>query len=88
MTFATGSHHAGYDRRKYIWKLLYIYMLGFDIDFGHKQACDLIPMPKYSDKQVGYMACSLLLLEVSDWESGRVFLTFRALRRVSREFIW
>ena len=55
---------AGYDRRKYIWKLLYIYMLGFDIDFGHKQACDLIPMPKYSDKQVGYMACSLLLQEV------------------------
>ncbi|PNH05778.1 AP-2 complex subunit alpha-1 [Tetrabaena socialis] len=54
---------AGYDRRKYIWKLLYIYMLGFDIDFGHKQACDLIPMPKYSDKQVGYMACSLLLQE-------------------------
>lgn len=40
-------------------------MLGFDIDFGHKQACDLIPMPKYSDKQVGYMACSLLLQEVS-----------------------
>ncbi|GIL70205.1 hypothetical protein Vretimale_3499 [Volvox reticuliferus] len=54
---------SGYDRRKYIWKLLYIYMLGFDIDFGHKQACDLIPMPKYSDKQVGYMACSLLLQE-------------------------
>ncbi|KAG2494582.1 hypothetical protein HYH03_007348 [Edaphochlamys debaryana] len=49
--------------RKYIWKLLYIYMLGFDIDFGHKQACDLIPMQKYSDKQVGYMACSLLLQE-------------------------
>ncbi|GLI58947.1 hypothetical protein VaNZ11_000735 [Volvox africanus] len=54
---------SGYDRRKYIWKLLYIYMLGFDIDFGHKQACDLIPMQKYSDKQVGYMACSLLLHE-------------------------
>ncbi|GLC68315.1 hypothetical protein PLESTF_000678300 [Pleodorina starrii] len=54
---------SGYDRRKYIWKLLYIYMLGFDIDFGHKQACDLLPMQKFSDKQVGYMACSLLLQE-------------------------
>eukprot|EP00798_Chlamydomonas_sp_ICE-L_P015244 gene15244-21326_t len=53
----------GYDRRKYVWKLLYIHMLGYDIDFGHKQACDLIPMPKYKDKQVGYMACSLLLKE-------------------------
>jgi AP-2 complex subunit alpha len=42
-------------------------MLGFDIDFGHKQACDLIPLPKYSDKQVGYMACSLLLQENDDF---------------------
>eukprot|EP00198_Chlamydomonas_reinhardtii_P001583 XP_001690919.1 alpha-adaptin [Chlamydomonas reinhardtii] len=61
--FGEDKSLSGYDRRKYIWKLLYIYMLGFDIDFGHKQACDLIPMPKYSDKQVGYMACSLLLQE-------------------------
>ncbi len=37
---------AGYDRRKYVWKLLYIYMLGYDIDFGHKQAADLIPTSK------------------------------------------
>eukprot|EP00798_Chlamydomonas_sp_ICE-L_P020227 gene20227-26980_t len=58
---------SGYDRRKYVWKLLYIYMLGYDIDFGHKQACDLIPMPKYKDKQVGYMACSLLLREDDDF---------------------
>ena len=37
---------AGYDRRKYVWKLLYIYMLGYEIEFGHKQAADLIPLPK------------------------------------------
>eukprot|EP00201_Polytomella_parva_P006204 CAMPEP_0175083532 /NCGR_PEP_ID=MMETSP0052_2-20121109/27451_1 /TAXON_ID=51329 ORGANISM="Polytomella parva, Strain SAG 63-3" /NCGR_SAMPLE_ID=MMETSP0052_2 /ASSEMBLY_ACC=CAM_ASM_000194 /LENGTH=1189 /DNA_ID=CAMNT_0016355025 /DNA_START=55 /DNA_END=3620 /DNA_ORIENTATION=- len=61
--FGDDKSLSGYDRRKYIWKLLYIYMLGYDINFGHKQACDLIPMPKYSDKQVGYMACSLLLHE-------------------------
>lgn len=62
----TGGPHlpAGYDRRKYVWKLLYIYMLGYPITFGHRQACDLIPMPKYKDKQVGYMACSILLNEV------------------------
>lgn len=52
-----------YDRKKYVWKLLYIYMLGYDVEFGHKQACDLIPAQKYSEKQVGYMACSLLLNE-------------------------
>lgn len=84
-------HVTGYDRRKYVWKLLYIYMLGYEINFGHKQAADLIPKPKwvwelgwissmelchawnncaccfpcrYKDKQVGYMACSILLHEV------------------------
>ncbi|KAL6765658.1 adaptin N terminal region-domain-containing protein [Haematococcus lacustris] len=54
---------SGYDRRKYVWKLLYIYMLGYRIEFGYKQAADLIPQQKYKDKQVGYMACSLLLQE-------------------------
>jgi AP-2 complex subunit alpha len=37
---------AGYDKRKYVWKLLYIYMLGYPVEFGHKQAADLIPQPK------------------------------------------
>jgi AP-2 complex subunit alpha len=39
-------HNAAYDRKKYVWKLLYIYMLGYDVEFGHKQACDLIPAQK------------------------------------------
>ena len=29
-------HHAAYDQKKYVWKLLYIHMLGFDVEFGHK----------------------------------------------------
>lgn len=56
-----------YDRKKYVWKLLYIYMLGFDVEFGHKQACDLIPSAKYSEKQVGYMACSILMNEKDEF---------------------
>ena len=47
-----------------MWKLLYIYMLGYKIDFGHRQACDLTPAGKYSEKQVGYMAVSILMNEV------------------------
>ena len=38
---------AEYDKKKYVWKLLYIYMLGYDVEFGHKQAADLIPVNKY-----------------------------------------
>lgn len=36
--------YAEYDKKKYVWKLLYIYMLGYDVEFGHKQAADLIPV--------------------------------------------
>ena len=36
-----------YDRKKYVWKLLYIYMLGYEVEFGHKQAADLIPATRY-----------------------------------------
>ena len=30
----------GYEKKKCIWKLLYIYILGYKIDFGHNYACD------------------------------------------------
>lgn len=43
---------AAYDRKKYVWKLLYIFIMGYEVDFGHKQACDLISQQKYSEKQV------------------------------------
>lgn len=34
--------HAAYDKRKYMWKLLYTRLLGYDVDFGVKNASDLI----------------------------------------------
>ena len=37
---------ADYDKKKYVWKLLYIYMLGYPVEFGHKQASDLIAAGK------------------------------------------
>lgn len=36
---------AAYDKRKYMWKLLYTHMLGYNVEFGHKQAMDLIAAP-------------------------------------------
>lgn len=53
-----------YDRKKYTWKLLYSHMMGYDVDFGHKQAADLIPSNNYDEKQVGYQALTILLNEV------------------------
>ena len=36
--FSSTSKLSSYDKKKYVWKLLYAYMLGYDIDFGHIQA--------------------------------------------------
>lgn len=56
---------SGYDRKKYIWKLLYIHMLGYDADFGHAEAINMICSPRYTEKYTGYMAASLLLTSAS-----------------------
>lgn len=54
---------SSYDRRKYVTKLLYMYMLGYEIDFGHIEAITLLSSKKYVEKHMGYLACSLLLDE-------------------------
>ena len=53
----------GYNRKKYVWKILYMYMLGYEIDFGHMEAVNLISSAKYSEKSVGYAWCALMLRE-------------------------
>lgn len=42
----------GYDRKKYVCKMLYIYMLGYTFDFGHMEAVNLLSSLKYSEKQI------------------------------------
>jgi AP-2 complex subunit alpha len=63
LKFKSSGNLKGYDRKKYISKLLYIYMLGYDIDFGHIEAVNLLSADKYSEKHTGYLACTLLLNE-------------------------
>ena len=58
----------GYGLKKYIWKLLYMYMLGYDIEVGHMEALKLITSSKFSEKNGGYMACQLL------WNENTEFL--------------
>lgn len=42
------------EKKKYVWKMLYIYMLGYDVDFGHMETVSLISAPKYPEKQVHF----------------------------------
>ncbi|ONK71354.1 uncharacterized protein A4U43_C04F7640 [Asparagus officinalis] len=41
-----------YGKNKYVWKMFYIYMLGYDVDFSHTEAVSLISALKYTEKQV------------------------------------
>jgi len=44
-------------------QLLYMYILGWDVDFGHLEALSLISANKFSEKQIGYLAMTLFLHE-------------------------
>ena len=64
--FAGKKNLTGYDRKKYIWKLVYIKILNYDVDFGFKEAAMLITSNKHSEKYTGYVATSLLVPESED----------------------
>ncbi|PVV00068.1 hypothetical protein BB559_000130 [Furculomyces boomerangus] len=51
----------GYNRKKYVSKLIFMTLAGYDIDFGHQQIVDLITSPKYSEKRIGYLGFSVIL---------------------------
>lgn len=63
LKFTSTKAISGYDKKKYVWKLLYAYMLGYEIDFGHFQAVELCASAKFSEKAAGYLAISLLLAD-------------------------
>lgn len=58
-----GGSLNGYQKKKYVCKLLYVYIQGYDVDFGHLEAVNLISSTKYSEKQIGYLAVTLFLHE-------------------------
>ena len=56
----------GYQKKKYVCKLLFIFLLGHDIDFGQKEAVNLLVSNKYTEKQIGYLFISVILNHESD----------------------
>ncbi|EDV28677.1 uncharacterized protein TRIADDRAFT_19420 [Trichoplax adhaerens] len=51
----------GYSKKKYVCKLLFIFLLGVDIDFGYMEAVNLLSSIKYTEKQIGYLFISVLI---------------------------
>lgn len=56
----------GYQKKKYVCKLLFIFLLGHDIDFGHMEAVNLLSSNKYTEKQI---------VSHFDWNLKLFFLT-------------
>ncbi|CAH1787764.1 unnamed protein product [Owenia fusiformis] len=56
----------GYQKKKYVCKLLFIFLLGHDIDFGHMEAVNLLSSNKYTEKQIGYLFISVLVSGTSE----------------------
>jgi len=50
-----------YQKRKYVWKMLYIYVLGYEVDFGHMEALNLITNQGYAEKTVGYVCMCICI---------------------------
>ncbi len=42
----------GYHKKKYVCKLLFIFLLGHDIDFGYTEAVNLLCSNRYTEKQI------------------------------------
>lgn len=61
LKFSQGSTLSSYQKKKYVWKMCYIYMLGYEIDFGHAEFISIIGSQKYQDKAVGYMAIAMMI---------------------------
>jgi AP-2 complex subunit alpha len=43
---------SGYQKKKYVCKLAFMYILGYPIDFGHAEAVNLLASPIYSEKSI------------------------------------
>lgn len=64
--FQTNKGMSGYDKKKYVWKLIYMHILGYEVDFGHEESLNLINAMKFSEKCTGYIATGIMLNEKSD----------------------
>jgi AP-2 complex subunit alpha len=58
--FTTSANLNSSQKTKYIRKLCYISMLGYEVDLGHLEIISLLSSTKFQEKSVGYMAVSIL----------------------------
>ena len=59
--FTSTARLSSEQKKKYVWKMCYISLLGYDVNFGHMECISLVSSSKFKEKSVGYMSVSLLL---------------------------
>ncbi len=47
-----GDKIEGYQKKKYVCKLLFMFLLGNDINFGYQEAVNLLSSIKFTEKQI------------------------------------
>ena len=48
-----------YQRKKYVAKLVFTYILGYKVDVGHFEAANLVTSNKYTEKQIVWTSWQL-----------------------------
>ena len=64
--FISKKSMSSYDRKKYVLKLMYIKLLGYRVDFGHKQVLSLIKGNKYSEIYTGCITAAGIIPETEE----------------------
>ena len=53
----------GYQKKKYVCKLLFIFLLGNEVNFGYQEAVNLLSSIRFSEKQIGYLFVTVIMGE-------------------------
>ncbi|CDR95558.1 ADAPTIN, ALPHA/GAMMA/EPSILON domain conatining protein,putative [Babesia bigemina] len=71
---------SGYEKKKCMLKLLYIHLLGYDVDLGHVEAVQLMASSSYQEKAAGYMGVEVLLGDLPDLRRMAINTTLEDLQ--------
>ena len=52
LSHCVGDKLDGYQKKKYVCKLIFIFLLGNNIEFGHQEAVNLLASLRFSEKQI------------------------------------
>lgn len=87
----------GYSKKKYVCKLLFIFLLGHDIDFGHMEAVNLLSSNKYTEKQIvseqsqNILLCVVVYIKFlieCCWDERFLFVLFWSVSLCKHLFVW